>query len=59
MISVVFGQLTRSTSPRSGGPVGLAHLYVDPALAFALGWMAYYSWYLFFVYRYSAVLYCA
>uniref|UniRef100_A0A8H8CKQ2 Amino acid permease/ SLC12A domain-containing protein n=1 Tax=Psilocybe cubensis TaxID=181762 RepID=A0A8H8CKQ2_PSICU len=30
--------------PNVGGPVGLAGLYVDPALGFALGWNAWYSW---------------
>ncbi|EJD50499.1 hypothetical protein AURDEDRAFT_150204 [Auricularia subglabra TFB-10046 SS5] len=36
-----------SCFPRSGGPVGLSHLYVgtyNPALAFALGWNAWYNW---------------
>ncbi|PPQ94474.1 hypothetical protein CVT25_001107 [Psilocybe cyanescens] len=30
--------------PNVGGPVGLAGLYVDPALGFALGWNAWYNW---------------
>ncbi|KZT39499.1 hypothetical protein SISSUDRAFT_1045524 [Sistotremastrum suecicum HHB10207 ss-3] len=30
--------------PNVGGPVGLASLYVDPALGFALGWNAWYNW---------------
>ncbi|KZT34470.1 hypothetical protein SISSUDRAFT_1131836 [Sistotremastrum suecicum HHB10207 ss-3] len=30
--------------PNVGGPVGLACLYVDPALGFALGWNAWYNW---------------
>ncbi|KAF8150865.1 amino acid permease-domain-containing protein [Crassisporium funariophilum] len=30
--------------PNVGGPVGLAGVYVDPALGFALGWNAWYNW---------------
>ncbi|KAH7097639.1 amino acid permease-domain-containing protein [Auriculariales sp. MPI-PUGE-AT-0066] len=30
--------------PNAGGPVGLADVFVDPALGFALGWGAYYHW---------------
>ncbi|TFK33223.1 amino acid permease/ SLC12A domain-containing protein [Crucibulum laeve] len=30
--------------PNVGGPVGIAGLYVDPALGFALGWNAWYNW---------------
>ncbi|KDR78827.1 hypothetical protein GALMADRAFT_224077 [Galerina marginata CBS 339.88] len=30
--------------PNVGGPVGLAGLYVDPSLGFALGWNAWYNW---------------
>ncbi|KAF9477191.1 hypothetical protein BDN70DRAFT_896735 [Pholiota conissans] len=30
--------------PNVGGPVGLAGLYVDRALGFALGWNAWYNW---------------
>lgn len=30
--------------PNVGGVVGLADLYVDPALGFSLGWAAWYNW---------------
>ncbi|KZP05943.1 hypothetical protein FIBSPDRAFT_1053819 [Athelia psychrophila] len=30
--------------PNVGGPVGLADLYVDRALGFAMGWNAWYQW---------------
>ncbi|KAH7097637.1 amino acid permease-domain-containing protein [Auriculariales sp. MPI-PUGE-AT-0066] len=30
--------------PNVGGPVGLADVFVDPALGFALGWGAWYHW---------------
>ncbi|KAI0073009.1 hypothetical protein K474DRAFT_1604052 [Panus rudis PR-1116 ss-1] len=30
--------------PNVGGIVGLADLYVDPALGFSLGWAAWYNW---------------
>ena len=32
-----------SSSPNVGGVVGLADLYVDPALGFSLGWAAWVS----------------
>ncbi|EJU00577.1 hypothetical protein DACRYDRAFT_108647 [Dacryopinax primogenitus] len=40
---ISFGEMV-SFQPHIGGPVGLAHLYVDEALAFALGWNAWYNW---------------
>ncbi|EJD50495.1 hypothetical protein AURDEDRAFT_112148, partial [Auricularia subglabra TFB-10046 SS5] len=30
--------------PNVGGPVGLADVFVDPALGFAMGWNAWYHW---------------
>ncbi|EIW52351.1 uncharacterized protein TRAVEDRAFT_53768 [Trametes versicolor FP-101664 SS1] len=30
--------------PNVGGVIGLADLYVDPALGFSLGWAAWYNW---------------
>ncbi|KZV95469.1 hypothetical protein EXIGLDRAFT_834293 [Exidia glandulosa HHB12029] len=30
--------------PSIGGPVGLADVFVDPALGFAMGWNAWYHW---------------
>ena len=33
--------------PNVGGVVGLADLYVDPALGFSLGWAAWVSVYLY------------
>ncbi|KAI8986293.1 amino acid permease-domain-containing protein [Trametes punicea] len=36
--------LTPPYSPNVGGVVGLADLYVDPALGFSLGWAAWYNW---------------
>ena len=41
-----FGQLTSlllGCRPNVGGVVGLADLYVDPALGFSLGWAAWVS----------------
>ncbi|KAJ3536378.1 hypothetical protein NM688_g6846 [Phlebia brevispora] len=34
--------------PNVGGIVGLADLYVDPALGFALGWTSWYTWIIVF-----------
>lgn len=33
-----------SVRPNVGGVVGLADLYVDPALGFSMGWSAWYNW---------------
>lgn len=33
-----------SIRPNVGGVVGLADLYVDPALGFSMGWSAWYNW---------------
>ncbi|KAF7980742.1 hypothetical protein HWV62_36765 [Athelia sp. TMB] len=33
-----------SYTPNVGGPIGLADLYVDRALGFAMGWNAWYQW---------------
>ncbi|CAL1713792.1 unnamed protein product [Somion occarium] len=47
--SVVFGLCVSigemiAFLPNVGGPVGLADLYVDPALGFSLGWASWYNW---------------
>ncbi|KAJ7583621.1 amino acid permease/ SLC12A domain-containing protein, partial [Mycena floridula] len=42
-VIVSIGEIV-SFLPNVGGPVGLAGLYVDPALGFALGWNAWYNW---------------
>ena len=36
--------LTSPFRPNVGGTVGLADLYVDPALGFSMGWAAWYNW---------------
>ncbi|KAM5541192.1 hypothetical protein V8D89_005121 [Ganoderma adspersum] len=42
-LCVSIGEMT-AFLPNVGGVVGLADLYVDPALGFSLGWAGWYNW---------------
>ncbi len=51
--------LIMSRRPNVGGGVGLADLYVDPALGFSLGWAAWVSRLMFTITKNADELYCS